>query len=157
MDVRQADPTETESLAKLWYDGWQDAHAGVLPAELAKLRTLQSFNERLQAGLSDVRVMGAPGTPVGLCMIKKDELNQLYVSASARGTGVAALLLADGEARIRSNGIQRAWLACAIGNERAARFYEKNGWGRVGDEMISLETPEGMFPLKIWRYEKEIG
>jgi len=157
MDIRQAELTEIKSLAKLWYDNWQDAHASILPTKLAKLRTLQSFSERLQAGLSDVRVIGILGTPVGLCIIKNDELNQLYVSASARGTGVAALLLADGEARIRSNGFQRAWLACAIGNERAARFYEKNGWNRVGDEMISLETSGGKFPLKIWRYEKEIG
>lgn len=157
MEIRQADISEVDRLAKLWYDGWQDAHAQILPAELARLRTLQSFGERLLASLPDVRVAGPLGAPVGLCIIKGDELNQLYVSADARGTGVAAKLLADGEARIRANGLKQAWLACAIGNERAARFYEKNGWQRVDNEVIQLDTPQGLFPLEVWRYEKNVG
>ena len=156
MEIRQADISEVDTLAKLWYDGWQDAHAQILPAELTKVRTLPSFRERLLAALADVRVAGPPGTPVGLCIVKRDELNQLYVSASARGTGVAARLLIEGEARIRANGFTQAWLACAIGNERAARFYEKHGWQRVGNEVIHLETIQGVFPLEVWRYEKKV-
>jgi GNAT superfamily N-acetyltransferase len=157
MEIRQVDISEVDTLAQLWYDGWQDAHAQILPTELARLRTLHNFGERLLASLSDVRVAGPQGTPVGLCIVKGDELNQLYVSAGARGTGVAARLLADGEARIRANGFKQAWLACAIGNERAARFYEKNGWQRVGNEVIRLETTQGIFPLEVWRYEKNVG
>jgi GNAT superfamily N-acetyltransferase len=157
MEIRQADLSEVDTLSRLWYDGWQDAHAQILPAELSRLRTLQSFRERLLTALSDVRVAGLQGMPVGLCIIKGDELNQLYVSAQARGTGIAAQLLADGEARIRAKGVKQAWLACAIGNERAARFYEKNGWQRVGNETIHLETSQGMFPLEVWRYEKNVG
>ncbi|HEX2996374.1 MAG TPA: GNAT family N-acetyltransferase [Anaerolineales bacterium] len=156
MEIRQADISEVDVLAKLWYDGWQDAHTQILPAELARLRTLHSFGDRLLASLADVRVAGPQGMPVGLCIVKGDELNQLYVSAGARGTGVAARLLADGEARIRANGVKQAWLACAIGNERAARFYEKNGWQRVGNEVIQLETPRGLFALEVWRYEKNV-
>lgn len=156
MDIRMADESEINSLATLWYDGWQDAHAQILPAELARHRTLDYFRQRLQAALSDVRVAGPIGEPLGLCLIKDDELNQLYVSAQARGTGVAARLLADGEARIRGKGVKTAWLACAIGNERAARFYEKNGWHRTGNVVIHLETPEGMFLLEVWRYEKDL-
>src|SRR5690606_22532903 len=106
--------------------------------------------------LARVRVAGPPGQPVGFCMIKDDELYQLFVSASARGSGVAAALLADGEARLAANGIEAAWLACAIGNERAAKFYEKNGWRRVGTMINELETPDGLFPLEVWRYEKEL-
>ena len=30
--------------------------------------------------------------------------------------------MADGEARLADRGVEIAWLACAIGNERAARF-----------------------------------
>jgi GNAT superfamily N-acetyltransferase len=91
-----------------------------------------------------------------LCLIQEDELNQLYVAARVRGLGVAARLLADGEEQLRGKGVKTAWLACAIGNERAARFYEKHGWRRAGNVVIHLEIPGGMFPLEVWRYEKDL-
>ncbi|HYO45285.1 MAG TPA: GNAT family N-acetyltransferase, partial [Gemmatimonadota bacterium] len=94
--------------------------------------------------------------PAGFCAIKGDELYQLFVSAKARGSGVAAVLLADGETRLAESGVEVAWLACAIGNERAARFYEKWGWHRVGIMVDELETPSGIFPLEVWRYEKRL-
>ncbi|WP_328600485.1 GNAT family N-acetyltransferase [Mesorhizobium xinjiangense] len=97
---------------------------------------------------------GAFGQPVGFCMIKQDELYQLFVSREARGAGVAAALLVDAEKRLAANGVTKAWLACAIGNERAARFYEKSGWHRVGPMINELETPDGTFQLEVWRYEK---
>ncbi|MGH7564570.1 MAG: GNAT family N-acetyltransferase [Gemmatimonadota bacterium] len=81
---------------------------------------------------------------------------QLFVSTQARGTGVAAALVADAEARLSERGVETAWLACAIGNERAARFYKKCGWRRVGTMVSRLETPEGEFPLEVWRYEKSL-
>lgn len=157
MDVRAADESEIDPLARIWYDGWQDAHAEILPAELKRIRTLESFRERLRAALPDVRVAGPVGEPVGLCILKGDELYQLYVSARARGSGVAAALIADAETRLSVNGVQTAWLACAIGNERAARFYEKSGWRRAGNMINRLETPNGMFPLEVWRYEKSVS
>lgn len=156
MEARSPLDDEVDVLAKLWYDGWQDAHATILPAELARFRTLESFRERMRAGLKDTRVVGPPGAPAGLCMLKADELYQLYVSASARGAGVAAALIADAEARLRAAGFTTGWLACAIGNLRAARFYEKNGWVRVGTVTSRLETPGGIFPLDVWRYEKQL-
>jgi len=65
MHVRPADPSEIDLLAGIWYHGWQDAHAGILPPDLARRRTLDSFRERLRAALPDVLVVG-PALPVGL-------------------------------------------------------------------------------------------
>ena len=110
----------------------------------------------LQAALPDVRVVGPSGAPVGLCIVKDDELYQLYVSAESRGSGVAAALIDDAEARLAARGVGTAWLACAIGNERAARFYEKRGWRRARTMAIGLDTPDGEFPLDVWRYEKRL-
>jgi GNAT superfamily N-acetyltransferase len=78
-------------------------------------------------------------------MTKDDELYQLFVSAQSRGAGVAAALIADAEARLLARGVETAWLACAIGNERAARFYEKCGWRRVGMLVHQLQTVGGIF------------
>ena len=157
MQIRPAENSEVDLLAKLWYDAWQDAHARILPEALARVRTLENFRERLQADIAHVRVAGTPGAPVGFCIAKEDELYQLFVSAAARGTGIAAVLLADGEARLAADGVATAWLACAIGNERAARFYEKHGWRRIGSMINRLDTPDGIFPLEVWRYEKMLS
>ena len=156
MNVRDAEEAEISRLAEVWYQGWRDAHEQIVPAELTRLRTLESFGDRLRAAIPGVRVVGPPGNPVGFCIIKGDELYQLYVSAQARGSGAAAALIADAEARLSEKGVGLAWLACAIGNERAARFYEKCGWRRAGSMVNRLETPDGEFLLEVWRYEKHL-
>ena len=156
IDVRGAEEREIDYLAKLWYEGWQDAHAQIVAAELRRLRTLDSFRQRLQAALPDTRVVGPLGAPSGFCITKGDELYQMYVSAQARGSGVAAALIVDAEARLVKTGVETAWLACAIGNHRAARFYEKCGWRRVGVVTYEAETSTGTFPLEVWRYEKRL-
>jgi GNAT superfamily N-acetyltransferase len=156
MNVRFALESEIDLLARLWFDGWQDAHADLVPPRLARLRTLDSFRDRLLAALPDIRVVGAPHAPLGFCVVKDDELYQLFVAAEARGSGAAAALIADAESRLSASGVRTAWLACAIGNERAARFYEKCGWRRVGTMINHAETEEGPFPLEVWRYEKSL-
>lgn len=156
MDVRTAQPADLAALTTLWHDGWQDAHAALLPRALAQHRTLESFRARLHAAGANVRVVGPVGDPDGLCITRDDEVNQLYVAARARGKGVAAALLVDAETRLAAAGVTLAWLACAIGNTRAARFYEKHRWRRVGSAVIHLNTPEGSFPLEVWRYDKPL-
>jgi uncharacterized protein (DUF924 family) len=90
-------------------------------------------------------------------MLKGDELYQLFVSAQGRGSGVAAALIADAEARLAARGVEPAWLTCAIGNDRAARFYEKCGWQRTGTVTEELDTPEGTLRLDVWRFEKRLN
>lgn len=154
--IRDAEVSEIGQLARLWFDGWQDAHARIVPAELAKVRTLQDFEQRLQAAPSGVRVAGVAGAPIAFYILKGAELYQFYVSSSARGSGIAAILMADAERQLRDRDISTAWLACAIGNDRAARFYEKCGWSRIGTVIDDVAVPGGTFPLEVWRYEKPL-
>ena len=118
--------------------------------------TIESFRDRLFAALPRIRVVGEPQSPLGFCIVKDDELYQLFVAREARGSGVAAALIADAEDRLAASGVRTAWLACAIGNDRAARFYEKRGWHRVGTMINHAETQEGPFLLEVWRYEKTL-
>lgn len=103
-----------------------------------------------------MRVVWSSSQPVGFCITKDDELYQLYVSPEAQGSGVAAALLTAAEEHLGALGVGTAWLACAIGNERAAKFYGKHGWRRTGNMISQLPTPDGPYPLEVWRYEKDL-
>ena len=157
MAVRDAEPADLEPLAHLWWSGWRDGHDGLLPEALKRLRTLESFQDRMRAALPEVRTLGPVGAPLGFHLLKDDELYQFYLAAEARGTGAAAVLMADAETRLAARGVEIAWLACAIGNARAARFYEKTGWTMARIETVPTETSEGLFPLEVWRYEKRLA
>ena len=156
MDVRNAEEHEINHLANLWCQGWLDAHEQIVPQDLKRIRPPESFGPRLMRLLPTVRVVGPTGAPVGFHIVKDDELYQLYVAAEARGAGVAAKLITDAEDLLAERGVETAWLACAIGNDRAARFYEKCGWQRVGNMINHLETKNAVFDLEVWRYEKSL-
>jgi GNAT superfamily N-acetyltransferase len=156
MNVRAAIEADIDELTQIWHDGWHDAHARIVPADLVALRTLKSFRDRLRADLNAVRVLQTLDSIVGLSMMRSDELYQFYVAESFRGSGAAVVLMADAEARLAERGVEVAWLACAIGNYRAARFYEKCRWTRTGTIVTDSDTASGPFPLKVWRYEKPL-
>lgn len=156
MEIRGAFVSETEALAKLWYNGWNDAHSNLVPEAFAKLRTFEDFTQRLGRVLDNVRVVGAKDDPLGFHIVKLDELNQLYVREDARGKGVAQELISDAESKILSQGFEIAWLACGIGNNRAAKFYQKCGWKMARKFLYEAETSEGIFKFDVWRYEKQL-
>lgn len=150
-------PEETAATAKLWLASWRDGHLGIVSERLAALRTEESFAERL-AGMGDgLRVAGPAGAPVGLCAVRGKELYQLFVAREAQGTGLAARLLADGEARLAAAGVRVAELDCTPGNERAAAFYAKHGWRMRGEEEVLVETTEGPFRMSSWMFEKRLA
>lgn len=157
MEVRDPTVDEAQHLARLWSDGWHEAHGAILPSVVVRARTPETFLRRMQAAVADVRAIGPIGSPVGFSMTREDELHQLYVTSSARGTGFAAALLSEAEARLRQQGARNAWLACAIGNLRAARFYEKAQWIRVGTVDLTVDLESGPIGLRLWRYEKALG
>ena len=155
--IRPAEETEIDCLATLWHQGYLDAHEHIVPAELTRARTLESFTRRMREALADVRVAGTVGAPLGFHLPRNDELYQLYVSREARGRGVARALISDAEACLVERGVELAWLSCAIGNDRAARFYEKSGWRRAGVVTYPLDAASSMASIDVWRYEKPLS
>ncbi|MEO9822098.1 MAG: GNAT family N-acetyltransferase [Paracoccaceae bacterium] len=143
-------------IVEIWHQGWHDAHASLVPSELVVLRTKESFTDRVQQLQSDFRVAISKDEILGFCILRGDELYQMYVSRNARGRGVAAALIEDAETCIQGAGHRTAWLDCAIGNDRAARFYGKSGWENVKTVITKLDTSKGHFPLEVWRFEKSL-
>ena len=61
------------------------------------------------------------------------------------------------EDQIKAAGHNAAWLACAVGNTRASRFYEKSGWANKGLKVVDLDTSDGPFAMEIWRFAKPLS
>lgn len=60
------------------------------------------------------------------------EISKMYVAAGARGGGLAQALLKLAEDHAQSQGASRAFLWSDTRFERAHRFYEKQGYIRIG-------------------------
>jgi len=151
--LRAATLDDVEHIAALWYDGWIDGHLGHVPAALHVHRQRESFLERAPPRIPSTTVATLGGEIVGFVTLHDDEVEQLYVAASARGGGVAAILLRHGEQAIAAR-YATAWLAVAVGNARARRFYSRQGWSDAAALDYPAETAAGPIIVPCHRYEK---
>lgn len=73
----------------------------------------------------------------------------LYVDPNHWGEGWGAALVGAARARLSSVGFDTAVLWMLVGNTRAARFYERDGWcmdgGRRADRVWDLTVEETRF------------
>lgn len=143
-------------LARLWHDGWHRAHAAHVPAALTALRTIDDFTTRLPRLRAGSRVTGPEGAPSGFCAVRADEIYQLYIARTAQGSGVAAALLNDGEARIAAAGHPAAWLIVVPENARAVAFYSRQGWCDAGMTDAVLDTATGTYSLPLLKMTKTL-
>jgi GNAT superfamily N-acetyltransferase len=154
--VRKATAHDVGAIARIWHIGWADGHLGHVPPELVKYRHQEQFVSRAGDRLECTWVAESNGEPVGFVVVKGDEVEQIYVDRSARGTGVAAVLLHKGEAEIRDAGHRHAWLAVVAGNQRARSFYSRLGWRDTGPMSYLAETEVGPLAIPCHRYEIDL-
>jgi GNAT superfamily N-acetyltransferase len=70
------------------------------------------------------------------------EIKRMYVTPGARGTGVAAALLAALEDAARERGMRRLVLETGLKQPEAIRFYEKNGYRRIPNYGYYRDEPD---------------
>lgn len=155
--IRKATPADASAVADIWSAGWPDGHLGHVPHELVAVRTEEDFRRRAAKRVADTVVAEVGGSVAGFTMVVDDEVEQVYVVAAHRGSGLADALLADAEARIRADGYRRAWLAVVAGNARARRFYERRGWVDDGPLVYPAEGPNGPIDVPAHRYVKDLN
>lgn len=101
-------------------------------------KTVQFLTDRLENDEAVVFIARVDGNPVGFTMIYPTFstvslsavwlLNDLYVSETSRGQGVANLLMDAAEAAAREAGATRIFLRTAHDNTPAQALYESRGW-----------------------------
>ncbi len=155
--VRPATPADSPRVAAIWEAGWYEVHPGEVPDVLLIVRTSESFAARAAARVGDTLVAEVAGEVVGFAMTEDDEVDQVYVAPSGRGSGAATALLGEAERRIRDAGHASAWLAVVGGNARARAFYERQGWVDEGQFTHDAPGPEGPIPVTAHRYVKTLS
>jgi predicted TIM-barrel fold metal-dependent hydrolase/GNAT superfamily N-acetyltransferase len=143
--VRPAVPDDAHAIARAHVAGWQRGYAGLLPAPfLEQLSVEQSTQRRLEsllapgAGVLATLVAERDGEIVGFANVgtSRDdgaapdagELWAIYVHPDHWGTGAGHALHEQSVRVLREAGMSSATLWVLEGNERAARFYRRQGW-----------------------------
>lgn len=157
VELRRATPADAPAVARIWYPGWCDAHLGNVPQQLVDLRPEESFEPRALEHVPHTIVATVHGEVAGFVMVIGAEVEQVYVSADHRGSGVASALLAAAEQEVAAGGHAVAWLAVVAGNARARRFYERQGWTDEGLFDHRAPHPDGPIPVPAHRYTKPVS
>ncbi len=140
--VRRAVAQDAEALAHLHLDVWDDAYTGLMPQGILDDRRTKAA-ERVQRWRSILEQGGTtlvadhPDGLVGFASAGTGrdndvdielELTALYVRARWWGTGVGYVLFEE------AVGDRAAYLWVLAGNDRAIRFYERQGFRLDGTE-----------------------
>ena len=156
VELRPAEPDDAQAVAALWFAGWRDGHLGHVPEELVRIRTEDSFADRALQHVADTVVAVVGGQVAGFIMVADAEVEQVYVDQRHRGSAVAPLLLAEAERLVAAAGHPVAWLAVVEGNERARRFYEREGWRDEGPVAHAAPGNDGPVIVPALRYTKQV-
>ncbi|VBA53550.1 GNAT family N-acetyltransferase [Mycobacterium attenuatum] len=157
--VRAAVPGDAEAVARVHVRSWQRAYPGLIDQDYLDGLRPEVWAGRYTFGRMGLRlpatVVAVDGSAIcglattGLCwdrdMPNCGELMAIYVDPVRMGGGIGRLLMAAARDRLRRVGLSRASLWVLDGNERARRFYERDGWrfdGTRRTEVFGATTVE---------------
>ncbi len=157
-DIRPATAADIDRIVDVWWSAYHDGHAGLVPEELLAHRTRDAFVPRVEAALDRTRVAVVDGVIAGITITKGDEVEQVFLDAAYRGTGIASQMLADAAQQVIAAGHPVPWLAVVTDNARAHRFYEREGWVDMGEEPYAAPTgPDSHVMISVHRMELRQG
>lgn len=135
MELRAAVTDDALAVARIHVRAWQAGYRGLLPAAYldglrAEDRAARYTFDRLDGPRTTVAVVD--GAIAGFATIHGDELSALHVDPDAWRRGIGSALIARARADLAAAGVVEAHLWLLVGNTRAQRFYERDGWTSDG-------------------------
>lgn len=136
MRIRHATPADAALLQALQVASWQDAYAGLLPADWLRDRYPALCGANWHQALAEmppgvVLLAEDAGRPLGLISVWLRDgaahVDSLHIMPGMRGQGIGARLLGDGLACLAALGARGARLTIIEGNTGALRFYQRHG------------------------------
>jgi ribosomal protein S18 acetylase RimI-like enzyme len=170
MHLREARPEDAAAVAVVHVRSWQAGYRGLVPdAYLDRLRpedraphytfgdpdpsqpaTVVAVDGRAILGFATTRP--SPDDP------RSGELTALYVDPDHWDRGVGRALLEDARTRLTDHGFGQARLWVFAGNDRAERFYQRDGWTPDGrrreDEVWGVAVAEIGYRRSLRRRER---
>jgi GNAT superfamily N-acetyltransferase len=156
LEIRTARADEVSSVAKLYQAVWHATQAPLQDRAIAALRDDDWFERRIKLATALPLIALLDGKLVGFAAWSGDLLGQLFIAPEEHGQGIGRGLLLGAEIRMREEGTKLAQLHCLVGNARARRFYERNGWTLKGLESATVESMEGPKKVAHWVMTKPL-
>ncbi len=167
MLIRPAEPDDAMAVARVHVRSWQAAYRTILSGDtLDRLRpedraqkydfaTLDPQKPRTIVAAEDGLIHGFATTMPSSnpAMADHGELCALYVDPEQWGHGIGFALLSSARAGLSGLGIQNAILWVLVGNVRAERFYQRDGW--VSDGVRRTDTVWGVTVDEV-RYQRAL-
>jgi len=161
IELREARRGDELAVADLHVRTWQEAYRGLIPAEFldaldpadrARTYTFEASDPAAPTTVLAVEAgEGGEETILGFTAFcpSRDadahglgEVAALYVDPDRHRGGVGRLLMAEARRRLHDAGFTEALLWVLDGNDRATRFYEREGW--TPDGSTRVEHPYGV-------------
>ena len=154
--LRRAAPSDADALSLLASAAFLQTYAGLLPgpdivAHCRQHNSADAFAHWTADPAAAVSLAEHPhgAAPVGYAMLTAPdfpiptgpadiELKRLYTLAATHGTGLGPALMARALAGARAMGRTRMLLGVHPGNARARRFYERHGFGVIGERVFRV-------------------
>jgi GNAT superfamily N-acetyltransferase len=145
--IRPARSDEYDEVARVWMNSW--ASTGIEAASDALLEKLRARVPAEVAKGWSLYVADDGGTLAAMLALhpSNNYLDQLFVAPEYQGKSVGRMLLAF----TRQHMPDEIWLRCVRENEKAWRWYEREGF------VFEKETIEPVtgFTMKCYRWKKE--
>ena len=170
-EVRDATPDDALAIATVHVASWRVAYRGLLPDDvldgLSVPDRARIWSERLATPtprcrtllVVDHAVLGFAST--GPAREVDDdpgagELYAIYLDPGASGRGHGRRLHDGALDTLRGDGFAHACLWVLDGNERALRFYRRQGWAQTGETKVDRDLV-GAVPLLEHRMHRGLG